>query len=181
MRILDLLYRIVRKHPAPQGALRHVAELVEAHEYLESESTHHQKAYSLGVAVRWLPTAPENGQSDRQSLEQALRANPSPPPRAPSSSTTTKVSTPGGFMPGELAGFQQASHDRNAYTAGTGQADANQKRAAPRNSAAAAHSPLIPCPPTSGQAVRRPGGRPTAQPSRPARRPRFRRGAGAGR
>ena len=70
---------MVRKHPAPQGALRHVAELVEAHEYLESESTHHQKAYSLGIAVRRLPTAPENVQSNRRSLGQALRANPNHP------------------------------------------------------------------------------------------------------
>ena len=29
--------------------------------------------------MRWLPTAPENGQSNRQSLEQALRANPNHP------------------------------------------------------------------------------------------------------
>jgi len=29
--------------------------------------------------VRWLPTAPENGQSDRQPLEQALRADPNHP------------------------------------------------------------------------------------------------------
>ena len=44
-----------------------------------SESTQHQKAYSLGIAVRRLPTAPENGQSNRQSLEQTLRANPNHP------------------------------------------------------------------------------------------------------
>jgi len=29
--------------------------------------------------VRWLPTAPENGQSNRQPLEQALRADPNHP------------------------------------------------------------------------------------------------------
>ena len=32
-----------------------------------------------GLAVRWLPTAPENGQSDRQSLEQDLRVAPNHP------------------------------------------------------------------------------------------------------
>ena len=112
---------MVRKHPAPQGALRHVAELVEAHEYLESESTHHQKAYSLGIAVRRLPTAPENVQSNRRSLEQALRANPNHP------ATTGAVlldgiqgSTPGGFVPGELAGLQETSRSQNASTAGAG-------------------------------------------------------------
>ena len=94
---------------------------------LTSESTQHQKHLFTGLSVRWLPTAPENGQSDRQSLEQALRADPNtPPPRAPSSSTTTKASTPGGFVPGELAGFQQASRSRNAYTAGTGQQTQSQ-------------------------------------------------------
>ena len=29
--------------------------------------------------MRWLPTAPENGQSDRQPLEQALRADSNHP------------------------------------------------------------------------------------------------------
>ena len=41
----------------------------------QSENTQHQKRLFTGLAVRWLPTAPENGQSDRQSLEQDLRAD----------------------------------------------------------------------------------------------------------
>ena len=41
-----------------------------------------------------------------------------------------------------------------------------------------AHSPLIPRPPTSGQAVMRPGGR--ADQATPRTAPRFRSGAGAG-
>ena len=44
----------VRRHPAPEGLF-------------------------TGIAVRWLPTAPENGQSDRQPLEQAIRATPNHP------------------------------------------------------------------------------------------------------
>ena len=44
----------VRRHPAPESLF-------------------------TGIAVRWLPTAPENGQSDRQPLEQALRADPNHP------------------------------------------------------------------------------------------------------
>lgn len=44
-----------------------------------SESTQHQKHLFTGLAVLWLPTAPKNGQSDRQSLEQALRADPNHP------------------------------------------------------------------------------------------------------
>ena len=47
-------YPFVRKHPAPEGLL-------------------------TGLAVRWLPTAPENDQSDHQSLEQPLRADPNHP------------------------------------------------------------------------------------------------------
>ena len=45
---------VARKHPAPEGLF-------------------------TGLAVRWLPTALENGQSDRQSLEQALRVAPNHP------------------------------------------------------------------------------------------------------
>lgn len=44
----------VRKHPAPECLLTE-------------------------FAVWWLPTAPENGQSDRQPLEQALRADSNHP------------------------------------------------------------------------------------------------------
>jgi hypothetical protein len=33
----------------------------------------------MGIAVRRLPTTPENGQSDRQPLEEALRADPNHP------------------------------------------------------------------------------------------------------
>lgn len=68
----------VRKYPAPEGALRHL-RLQRGDLVLASESTQHQKPLFTGLAVRWLPTAPENGQSDRQSLEQALRANPNHP------------------------------------------------------------------------------------------------------
>jgi len=45
----------------------------------QSENTQHQKRLFTGLAVRWLPTAPENGQSDHQSLEQALRVTPNHP------------------------------------------------------------------------------------------------------
>ena len=48
-------------------------------EVLQPENTQHQKRLFTGLAVRWLPTAPENGQSDRQPLEQALRADPNHP------------------------------------------------------------------------------------------------------
>ena len=48
-------------------------------EVFQPEGTQHQKRLFTGLAVRWLPTAPENGQSDRQSLEQALRVAPNHP------------------------------------------------------------------------------------------------------
>ena len=68
----------VRKHPAPEGALRrHVVQHFLP--VVVSENTQHQKRLFTGLTVRWLPTAPENGQSDRQSLEQALRVTPNPP------------------------------------------------------------------------------------------------------
>ena len=127
--------RVARKHPAPEGALRLTATEAVLTLVLGQKAPSTRRLFT-GLAVRWLPTAPENGQSDRQSLEQALRADPNtPPPRAPSSSTTTKASTPGGFVPGELPGFQQASRSQNAYTAGTGQQTQSQETA-PRSPAA---------------------------------------------
>ena len=69
----------VRKYPAPEGALRRSDVDLGPTGDSVSESTQHQKAYSLGIAVRQLPTAPENGQSDRQPLEQALRVDPNHP------------------------------------------------------------------------------------------------------
>ena len=57
------------------------------------------------------------------------------PPWTPPSLTATKTSIPGGFVPGELAGFQKTSLSRNAYTAGTDQQTQSQA-AAPRSSAA---------------------------------------------
>ena len=65
----------VRKHPAPEGALRPPGNATGLREYLPSE----RKRLFTGLAVRRLPTAPENGQSDRQSLEQALRVAPNHP------------------------------------------------------------------------------------------------------
>ena len=48
-------------------------------EVLQPKSTQHQKRLFTGLVVRWLPTALDNGQSDRQSLEQALRVAPNHP------------------------------------------------------------------------------------------------------
>mgnify|MGYP003280883522 FL=1 len=90
-----------------------------------------------------------------------------PPPRAPSSSTAIKASTPGGFMPGELARFQETSRSQNASTAGAGQADANQngRHRETRHRPLAAHS--SPAHERAGShATRRPG-----RPSHPAHRP----------
>ena len=47
--------------------------------HVTSESPQHQKRLFTGLVVRRLPTAPENGQSDRQPLEQALRVAPNHP------------------------------------------------------------------------------------------------------
>ena len=76
--------------------------------------------------MRWLPTAPENGQSDHQSLEQPLRVAPNHPATL-GAVLLDDTSTPGGFVPGELARFQETSRSRNASTAGAGQADADNK------------------------------------------------------
>ena len=117
----------VRKHPAPEGALRHHADQFECLGVSASEGTRHRKACS--------PELPCGGCQQRRKTVSPT-ASPlnrpfeptrtTPPPRAPPSSTTTKASTPGGFVPGELAGFQQASRSRNAYTAGTGQQTQSQ-------------------------------------------------------
>ena len=48
-------------------------------EVLQPKSPQHQKRLFTGLVVRWLPTALDNGQSDRQSLEQALRVAPNHP------------------------------------------------------------------------------------------------------
>lgn len=94
-----------------------------------------------------------------------------PPPRAPSSSTATKVSTPGGFLPGEFAGIQETSRIRNASTAGAGQADAHKsgRDRETRHPPTHAHS---------SPAHERAGSQATRRRPKP---PRFRRGAGAGR
>ena len=117
----------VRKHPAPEGALRHHADQFECLGVSASEGTRHRKACS--------PELPCGGCQQRRKTVSPT-ASPlnrpfeptrtTPPPRAPPSSTTTKASTPGGFVPGELAGFQQASRNRNASTAGTGQQTQSQ-------------------------------------------------------
>ena len=174
----EKLTRLGQKAPSTRRCIKTLPRLANTVVMVPSESTQHQKHLFTGLAVRRLQTAPENGRPTASPLNRPSESpRTTPLPRAPSSSTATKASTPGGFMPGELARFQETSRSQNASTAGAGQADANQIRAAPRNSAAAIHSPLIPRPPTSSRAS---VDQATA-PNRPARRPRFRRGAGAGR
>ena len=103
---------------------------------LTSESTQHQKAYSRGLPCGGCQQRRKTASPTASPLNRPSEpTRTTPPPRAPSSSTTTKASTPGGFVPGELAGFQQASRSRNAYTAGTGQQTQSQE-AAPRSPAA---------------------------------------------
>ena len=170
--------RSVRKHPAPEGALRRSTRRRCRRVGVLSESPQHQKRLFTGLAVRQLPTAPENGRPTASPLNRTSESTrTTPPPRAPSSSTATKTSTPGGFVPGELARFQGTSRSQNASTAGAGQADAH-KSGRPEKLGSrplAAHS--SPAHERAGShATRRPGG----GPSRPARRPRFRRGADAG-
>ena len=117
----------VRKHPAPEGALRHHADQLECLGVSASEGTRHRKACSRelpcgGCQQRRKTVSPTASPLNRPSEP----TRTTPPPRAPPSSTTTKASTPGGFVPGELAGFQQASRNRNASTAGTGQQTQSQ-------------------------------------------------------
>ena len=103
-----------------------------------------------------------------------------PPPRAPSSSTTTKTSTPGGFMPGELARFHETSCSQNASTAGAGQADANKSGRRQETRHPPTRRSFLARPRAGRQSCDQAAGPTTAQPSRPVRRPRFRRGADAG-
>ena len=125
---LSLWYgNIVRKHPAPEGALRHHADQFECLGVSASEGTRHRKACSRelpcgGCQQRRKTVSPTASPLNRPSEP----TRTTPPPQAPPSSTTTKASTPGGFVPGELAGFQQASRNRNASTAGTGQQTQSQ-------------------------------------------------------
>ena len=70
--------RVARKHPAPEGALRLTATEAVLTLVLGQKAPSTRRLFT-GLAVRWLPTAPENGQSDRQSLEQALRVAPNHP------------------------------------------------------------------------------------------------------
>ena len=125
--IYPLRYFLVRKHPAPEGALRHHADQFECLGVSASEGTRHRKACSPelpcgGCQQRRKTVSPTASPLNRPSEP----TRTTPPPRAPPSSTTTKASTPGGFVPGELAGFQQASRNRNASTAGTGQQTQSQ-------------------------------------------------------
>ena len=118
-------FSLVRKHPAPQGALRLFVRGGECDS--GAESTRHRKACSRelpcgGCQQRRKTVSPTASPLNRPSEP----TRTTPPPRAPPSSTTTKASTPGGFVPGELAGFQQASRNRNASTAGTGQQTQSQ-------------------------------------------------------
>ena len=145
-----------------------------------SESTQHQKRLFTGFAVRWLPTVPENGQSDRQSLEQALRADEPPrhhrrrpprrQPRPPPQRDSCQVSS-------------RDSRERHAAETPLPREPVKQTHTKAGGPEKLGIRPLTPTrhPPTSGQAVRRPAAGPAAQPSRPARHPRFRCGAGAGR
>ena len=108
-----------------------------------------------------------------------------PPPRTPSSSTTTKTPTPSGFLAGELAGIQETSRSQNAPTAGAGQADANQNgRHQETRRQQPTHRSFLARPragrQSCDQAVRWPGRQPSQAAPRPARRPRFRRGVDAG-
>ena len=116
-----------RKHLAPEGALRHHSRLSQHGGITPSESTQHQKRLFTGLVVRWLLTALDNGRPTASPLNRPSESpRTTPPPRAPSSSTAIKASTPGGFVPGELARFQETSRSRNASTAGAGQADAHK-------------------------------------------------------
>ena len=126
---------LVRKHPAPQGALRHFSWDVIVTVSV-SESTQQQKTYSRGLPCGGCQQRRKTANPTVSPLNRPSESpRTTPPPRAPSSSTTTKASTPGGFVPGELAGFQQASRSRNAYSAGNGQQTQSQA-AAPRSPAA---------------------------------------------
>ena len=68
-----------QKSPSTRRCIMTIYPRLGGPEVLQPKSTQHQKRLFTGLAVRWLPTAPENGQSDHQSLEQALRANPNHP------------------------------------------------------------------------------------------------------
>ena len=162
-----------RKHPAPEGALRrhpcdHLSQITASQKAPSTRSAYSRGLPCGGCRQRRKTASPTARPLNRPSEPTRI----TPPPWAPSSSTATKVSTPGGFVPGELARFQETSRSRNTSTAGTSQADAHRS---------GRHRETRQ-PPTSGQAVMRPCGRADspAKP-RPARRPRFRCGAGAGR
>ena len=125
----------VRKHPAPEGALilRYSPPLLRSSGVRKHPAP---EGYSRelpcgGCQQRRKTASPTASPLNRPSEP----TRTTPPPWAPSSSTVTKASTPGGFMPGELAGFQQASRNRNAYTTGTGQ-QAQSQEAVPRSPAA---------------------------------------------
>ena len=146
-----------------------------------SEGTQHQKAYSRGLPCGGCQQRRKTASPTVSLLNRPCESpRTTPPPRAPSSSTATKTSTPGGFVPGELARFQETSRSRNASTAGADQADAGKSG----RHREARHPPtrrsFLARPRAGRQPCDHAAGPTTAQPSRPARRPRFRRGADAG-
>ena len=167
----------VRKYLAPEGALRLGVAFIPAGYAVDG-----QKAPSTRRPIHW--ELPCGGCQQRRTTASPTASplnRPSesprttPPPRAPSSSTTTKASTPSGFVPGELAGIQETS--RSALP----QEPVKQTQTKASVPEKLGIRPLMPTrhPPTSGQAVMRPGGR-ADSPAKPPR-PRFRSGAGAGR
>ena len=126
----------VRKHPAPQGALIHLSKHAERLVLSGQKAPSTRSAYSRGLPCGGCQQRRKTASPTASPLNRPSESPRTiPPPRAPSSSTATKASTPGGFVPGELAGFQQASRSRNAYTAGTGQ-QAQSQEAVPRSPAA---------------------------------------------
>ena len=172
----------VRKHPAPEGALRLNPVNLDPVLGSRQKAPSTRSAYSQG-----LPCGGCQQRRKTASPTVSLLNRPSeptritPPPWAPSSSTATKASAPGGFVSGELARFQETSRSRNASTAGADQADANKSGRPRETRQPPTHAHSSPAHERAGSYATRRAGPTTAQPSRPARRPRFRRGAGAGR
>ena len=195
----------VRKHPAPEGALRQLASPMELAwalgqkapsttrciktekrrryllGYLLPESTQHQKAYSRGLPCGGCQQRRKTASPTARPLNRPSEpTRTTPPPRTPSSSTATKASTPGGFVPGELARFQETSRSQNASTAGAGQADANKNGRHRETRHPPTRRSFLARPRVDRQSCDQAAGPTTTQSSRPARRPCFRRGADAG-
>ena len=127
----------VRKHPAPQGALIHLSKHAERLVLSGQKAPSTRSAYSRGLPCGGCQQRRKTASPTASPLNRPSESPRTiPPPRAPSSSTTTKASTPGGFVPGELAGFQQASRSRNRLHRRERPADAKPGGRAKRSPAA---------------------------------------------